>query len=331
MKIAFYDTKSYDRKWFDRLREEYGAEIIYYEGRLNSRTAVLAKGCEAVCAFVNDDIGSETIEALHRKGVKLIAMRCAGYNNVDLSAAQGKIRIVRVPAYSPNAVAEHAMALLLTLNRKTHKAYIRTRDFNFSLENLAGFDLHGKTAGVIGTGKIGRAFIGICRGFGMRVLAYDPYPAENADWEYTDVQTLCRESDVISLHCPLTDQTEHIIDADTIASMKQNAIVINTSRGGLVDSDALLSALSERRIGGACLDVYEEESDYFFRDMSDKVTRDRTLALLLSLPNVIVSSHQAFLTDEALEGIARVTLENVRNFSRGAPLDNEVMARDAQA
>jgi len=324
MKIAFFDTKSYDRKWFDRLGGSYGAELIYYEGRLDRHTAVLASGCGAVCPFVNDILDRDTVDELCRVGVKLIAMRCAGYNNVDFEAARGRLPVVRVPAYSPHAVAEHAMALLLTLNRKTHKAYIRTRDFNFSLEHLTGFDLKGRTAGVIGTGRIGRAFIDICRGFGMRVLAYDPYPAADADWEYTDVHTLCRESDIISLHCPLTETTEHIIDADTIAAMKETAIIINTSRGGLVDSDALLSALSERCIGGACLDVYEEESDFFFRDMSDKVMRDRTLALLLSLPNVIVSSHQAFLTDDALEEIARVTLENIRAFENGEKLINEV-------
>ncbi len=325
MKIAFYDTKSYDRKWFDRFREEYGVEIVYYEGRLDRHTAVFARGCEAVCPFVNDNLDRQTIDLLYDLGVRLIAMRCAGYNNVDFEAAKGRMTVVRVPAYSPSAVAEHAMALLLTLNRKTHKAYIRTRDFNFSLENLTGFDLNGKTAGIIGTGRIGREFIRICRGFGMNVLAYDPYPVKDADWEYTDVQTLCRRSDVISLHCPLTAETEHIIDGDTIKAMKETAIIVNTSRGGLVDSDALLTALSERRIGGACLDVYEEESDFFFRDMSDKVMRDRTLALLLSLPNVIVSSHQAFLTDEALEEIARVTLENIRAYEQGGPVQNEVV------
>ncbi len=324
MKIAFYDTKNYDRKWFDRLSGEFDSEIIYYEGRLNRHTARLASGCDAVCPFVNDTLDGETIEELLRAGVKLIALRCAGYNNVDFDAVDGRLPVVRVPAYSPHAVAEHAMALLLTLNRKTHKAYIRTRDFNFSLENLTGFDLKGRTAGVIGTGRIGRAFIDICKGFGMNVLAYDPYPDSGADWEYTDVQDLCRRSDIISLHCPLTPSTEHIIDNETIAVMKETAIIINTSRGGLVDSDALLDALSGRRIGGACLDVYEEESDFFFRDMSDKVMRDHTLALLLSMPNVIVSSHQAFLTDEALEEIARVTLENIRAFERGDQLVNEV-------
>ena len=324
MKIAFFDTKTYDRKWFDRLSDEFGAEIIYYEGRLNRHTAKLASGCDTVCPFVNDTLDRETVDELCEIGVRLIALRCAGYNNVDFDAVRGRIPVVRVPAYSPHAVAEHAMALLLTLNRKTHKAYIRTRDFNFSLENLTGFDLKGRTAGIIGTGRIGRAYIDICKGFGMDVLAYDPHPVENADWEYTDVATLCRRSDIISLHCPLTEATEHIIDAGTIAAMKETAIIINTSRGGLVDSDALLSALSERRIGGACLDVYEEESDFFFRDMSDKVMRDRTLALLLSMPNVIVSSHQAFLTDDALEEIARVTLSNIRDFERGKELVNQV-------
>lgn len=329
MKIAFYDTKTYDRIWFDRLSGDYGFEILYYEGRLNKSSARLAEGCEVVCAFVNDRLDSEVLDVLHGSGVRLIAMRCAGYNNIDFGAADGRLRVVRVPAYSPHAVAEHAMALLLTLNRKTHKAYIRTRDFNFSLEGMTGFDLNGKTVGVIGTGKIGRAFMEICRGFGMRVLASDPYPAKDAWWEYTDVPTICRESDVISLHCPLTKDSEHIIDEATISMMKPSAIIVNTSRGGLVDSDALLSALSEKRIGGACLDVFEEEAEFFFRDLSEKLRRDRTLALLLSLPNVIVSSHQAFLTEEALEGIARVTLDNIRSYEQGEELKNEVVRQDA--
>lgn len=327
MKIAFFDTKSYDRKWFDRLKDGYGAEIMYYESRLDRDTAVLAGGCGAVCPFVNDCLDRSTIDALVQSGVKLIAMRCAGYNNIDFDAVGDRITVVRVPDYSPYAVAEHAMALLLTLNRKTHKAYIRTRDFNFSLENLTGFDLHGKTVGVIGTGKIGRAFIAVCRGFGMKVLAYDPHPVPDSGWEYTDIDRLCRESDVISLHCPLNKDTEHIINAGSIKAMKESAVIINTSRGGLVDSDALLDALSERRIGGAALDVYEEESELFFRDMSDKVNRDQTLALLLSMPNVIVSSHQAFLTDEALKGIAEVTLENIRAFENGEPLRNRVTGK----
>ncbi|MBQ4313477.1 MAG: 2-hydroxyacid dehydrogenase [Clostridia bacterium] len=322
--LAFFDTKPYERLWFDRLKNEYGVKIRYFESKLNADTAILTQGSEAVCAFVNDDIDKDAIDVLHGRGVKLLAMRCAGYNNVDIRAAQGVIKVVRVPDYSPYAVAEHAMALLLTLNRKTHKAYIRTRDFNFSLIGLTGFDLHGKTVGVVGTGKIGRAFIKICEGFGMKVLAYDPYPVEGASWEYTDIEDLCRRSDVISLHCPLTRESRHIIGHKTISQMKSNAIIINTSRGELIDSEELLKALTHRRIGGACLDVYEEESELFFSDYSDTVKRDETLAMLLSMPNVIVSSHQAFFTDEALEGIARVTLSNVRDFLDGKELVNEI-------
>lgn len=324
MRIAFFDTKPYDRKWFDKLSAEYGVEIDYFESRLKAETAVIAKGYEVVCPFVNDILDAQAINELYEGGTRLVAMRCAGYNNIDFDAARGKLQVVRVPEYSPYAVAEHTMALLLTLNRKTHKAYIRTRDFNFSLIGLSGFDLHGKTAGVVGTGRIGRAFIDICRGFGMNVVAHDPYPVKDAWWEYVDIDELCRRSDVISLHCPLTEESRHIINAKSISLMKENAIIVNTSRGGLVDSDQLLEALSKKKIGGACLDVYEEESEFFFRDMSEKVKRDETLALLLSLPNVIVSSHQAFLTDEALEGIAQITLSNISDYANGKELKNTV-------
>lgn len=323
-KIAFFDTKPYDRIWFDRLSGEYEVNIKYYESKLSQDTAVLARGCKAVCAFVNDEINAPTIEGLSDVGVELLAMRCAGYNNVDLKKADGLLKVARVPEYSPHAVAEHAMALLLTLNRKTHKAYIRTRDYNFSLEGMCGFDLFGKTVGVVGTGKIGRAFIDICRGFGMRILAYDPYPAKDIGAEYVDIDTLCREADVISLHCPLTPESKHIISAETIRKLKSTAIIVNTSRGELIDSEELLKALMEKRIGGACLDVYEEESDIFFDDNSDTVHRDETLAILLSLPNVIISSHQAFLTGEALEGIARVTLQNISEFTKSGKVNNEV-------
>ena len=325
IKAAFFDTKPYDRTWFDALAADHDIEIRYFESKLTASTAVLARDCDVVCAFVNDTIDRPVLEALKRKGIRLLAMRCAGYNNVDIAAAEEiGIPVVRVPQYSPYAVAEHAIALLLTLNRKTHKAYIRTRDFNFSLSNLVGFDLHDKTVGVVGTGRIGRAFIDICRGFGMKVCAYDVYPVKDADWEYVSVEELCRRSDVISLHCPLTKESYHLIGRDNISLMKSNAIVINTSRGELIDSRALLDALTNRRIGGACLDVYEEESDFFFSDYSDTVARDKTLALLLSLPNVIVSSHQAFLTEEALESIAKVTLENISTYFECGKSDNFV-------
>ncbi len=325
--VAFFDTKPYEKERFDMFVKDYDVKNRYFESKLNPDSAILARGCDAACAFVNDDIGKETIDALCEQGVRLLAMRCAGYNNVDLKAAKDRLPVVRVPQYSPYAVAEHAMALLLTLNRKTHKAYIRTRDYNFSLTGLTGFDLHGRTVGVVGTGRIGRAFIDICKGFGMKVLAYDLYPVKDADWEYVDIDTLCRESDVISLHCPLTKESHHLIGEGTIREMKSNAIVVNTSRGELIDSDALLAALREKRIGGACLDVYEEESEIFFNDFSDTVKRDRTLSMLLSLPNVIVSSHQAFLTEEALEGIARVTLGNIAEFFISGKLTNSVEAK----
>lgn len=325
--VAFFDTKPYDREWFEPLAKEQNINIKYFDSKLCAETAVIARGYECVCAFVNDTVDSAAINQLYDGGTRLIAMRCAGYNNVDVKAAQGKLKIARVPAYSPFAVAEHAMALLLTLNRKTHKAYIRTRDFNFSLNGMCGFDLHGKTVGVIGTGRIGRVFIDICKGFGMKVCAYDPHPAEIDGVEMTDVISLCRRSDVISLHCPLTKQSRRIIGRETISHMRNSAIIINTSRGELIDSDALTDALTDGRLGGACLDVYEEESELFFDDYSDTVVRDEKLALLMSLPNVIVSSHQAFLTKEALRGIAATTLENIRSFLDGGELKNEVTPR----
>ena len=324
MKIAFYDTKPYDRLWFSELGPRYGAEIRYFESRLTADTAPLASGCGCVCAFVNDTLDARTIDALCALGVRLIAMRCAGFNNVDCRAAKGKLPIVRVPAYSPHAVAEHAAGLLLCLNRKLHRAFNRTRDFNFSISGLEGFDLCGKTAGIIGTGRIGRCFADICRGFGMRVLAYDPMPAEGFAGEYVSVGRLCRESDVLSLHCPLTPDTHRIINADTIALMKDGAVILNTSRGALIDSEALLAALKTGKLGGAGLDVYEEEAALFFEDNSGRIVQDDVLARLLSLPNVLLTSHQAFLTREALYSIARTTLENIAAFERGEPLENEV-------
>ncbi len=322
VKIAFFDTKPYDRLWFDRLNTKY--EILYYEGKLNAGTARLAAGCDAVCAFVNDDINRATIDVLYDEGVGVLAMRCAGYSNVDFDAAMGKIRVVRVPAYSPYAVAEHAMALLLTVNRKTHKAYIRTRDFNFSLVGMSGVDLHGRTAGIIGTGKIGRVFIDICRGFGMRVIASDAFPDYDSGIEYVDIDTLFAESDVISLHCPLTEQTKHILDRRAFDKMKNGVFIINTSRGALIDSVALLEAIDSEKVRGAGLDVYEEETDLFFEDFSGKIIHDDTLSLLVTRPNVIISSHQAFLTEEALENIARTTLQNLDEIFNNKPTLNEV-------
>ncbi len=323
-KIAFYDTKPYDKVWFDKLNKRYDFTFKYFENKLNADTAVLARGADAVVAFVNDTIDAAVIDTLYDNGIRVIAMRAAGYNNIDFKAAWEKIHILRVPAYSPYAVAEHAMALLLAINRKINHAYNRTREFNFSINALTGFDLHGKTAGVIGTGKIGQVFIDICKGFGMRVVAYDPYPNPNAEVEYVTLKQLCRYSDIISLHCPLTKDTYHIIDEQTIAQMKQGVILINTSRGALIKSDVLLEGIKSEKLGGAGLDVYEEESDLFFEDFSNTIIQDDILARLISMPNVIVTSHQGFLTDEALKNIAQTTLDNLQAYFDDKPLLNEV-------
>lgn len=324
IRVAFYDTKPYDKVWFDRLKEDGGLDITYFEHKLNKNTAGTAKGYDVAVAFVNDTIDAAVIDTLKKDGVKLLAMRCAGYNNVDFKSAFGKLHVVRVPAYSPYAVAEHAMALLLTLVRRIQHAYVRTREFNFSLNGLTGFDLHGKTVGVIGTGKIGRIFIDICKGFGMQVVAYDPFPAKELDVEYLSVDELCTRSDIISLHCPLTPETKHIINHRTLALMKPNVYIINTSRGALVESEALLEAIKARKVGGAGLDVYEEEADLFYEDQSATIIQDDVLALLIAMPNVIVTSHQAFLTDEALHNIAQTTVENIRQYFGGEVMPNEI-------
>lgn len=320
---AFYDTKSYDKLYFDQLAPNMNIQLHYIESKLTADSAVMAEGCQAVCAFVNDTIDAAAIDILYKKGVRLLAMRCAGYNNVDLRAAHGKLTVVRVPEYSPYAVAEHAMALLLTLNRKTHRAYNRTREYNFNLNNLMGSDLHGKTVGVIGTGRIGRTFIDLCRGFGMRVLAYDPFPAD-VEAEYVSLERLCSESDVISLHCPLTRDTYHLIRKETLGWMKPTAILINTSRGALIHAGDLLDAIRSKRIGAAGLDVYEEETSLFHEDFSDTIISDEIITGLLSMPNVLVTSHQAFLTREALQNIAAVTTQNIAGFFEGKEPKNEV-------
>lgn len=325
-RIAFYDTKPYDKEWFDKIPHP-DIEFKYLEHKLNADTAELAKKCEGVCAFVNDDIDSETIDKLYTLGIKLIAMRCAGYNNIDLQFARNKTTILRVPGYSPYAVAEHAMGLLLCLNRKIHRAYFRTRDFNFALNGLTGFDLHDKTIGVIGTGKIGRVFIDICRGFKMNVIAYDLYPDKSSDIKYVSKETLFKESDIISLHCPLTDETMHIINKESIKLMKDGVFILNTSRGRLIESESLYEALRDKKAGAAGLDVYEEESDLFFEDRSNTIIRDDVLKLFLSLPNVLITSHQAFLTEEALSNIAECTINNIMDYFEEKPLLNEVKIR----
>ena len=328
IKVAFYDAKPYDKPSFDHFAGIHGLEMKYLEAKLSEDTAELARGCEAVCVFVNDTVNVAVIDKLYGLGVKLIALRSAGYNNVDVQHAFGKIHVVHVPAYSPYAVAEHAIALLLTSVRRIHKAYNRTRDFNFSLNGLTGFDFHGKTVGVIGTGKIGRIFIDICRGFGMHVIAYDLYPLENAGIEYVGLDELFSRSDVISLHCPLTDETRHLIGSDAIGKMKKGVVIVNTSRGALIDAEALLEGIKSRKIGAACLDVYEEEADVFFEDRSGHILDDELLSRLISMPNVIVTSHQAFLTEEALNNIAETTVNNILScFENDGVCDNELCYR----
>ena len=329
MKIAFYDTRSYDRDAFTSANRDFLYNIDFFDFRLSEKTALTAKGYDAVCVFVNDKLDRETIDILHKEGIKLIILRCAGFNNVDLeAAAAADIKVVRVPAYSPHAVAEHAVALLMALTRKIPQAYLRTRSGNFTLDGLTGRDLNGLTAGVMGTGKIGKCMADILNGFGMKVILYDVYPS--SDWakengyEYVTLVDIFKRSDVLSLHCPLTDTTEHIINDKSLELMKKDAVIINTGRGALIETAALVKALKQNLIGGAALDVYEEESKYFFNDWSVNVISDDTLARLLTFPNVIVTGHQAFLTKDALEAIAHVSLQNAKDFMEGKELVNQV-------
>lgn len=327
-RIAFFDTKPYDKEIFDAHNQHYGFEFKYFKSHLNPDTAVMTQGYEVVCAFVNDILNAQVVDTLYNTGIQLIALRSAGYNNVDIKAAANRIKIVRVPAYSPYAVAEHTVALMLTLNRKIHRAYYRTRDANFALSGLMGFDMHGKTCGVVGTGKIGKVLITILRGFGMQVLAQDPYPDEDfarqTGAEYTTLEEVIRRSDIISLNCPLTKETEYLINRETIAQMKPGVMIINTGRGKLIRTKDLIDGLKKGQIGAAGLDVYEEEGDYFFEDLSDRILTDDVLARLLSFNNVIITSHQAFFTREALNNIAETTLENIAQWAKGKSLTNEV-------
>ena len=328
IKIAFFDSKPYDTDFFNEANKKYGFGIKYFSEILTVDNVLMARGFDAVCCFVNDKIDARVIKTLKRSGVKLIALRSAGYNNVDLKAAHGSLHVVRVPAYSPAAVAEHAVALMLTLNRKTHKAYMRTRESNFSIQGLLGFDMEGKVAGVIGTGRIGKSLIKILRGFGMKVLAYDLHPdkkfAEETGTRYCSLDEIYRKSDVISLNCPLTSDTFHMINKKSISRMKNSVMIINTGRGKLVDTKALIQALKEKKIGSAGLDVYEEESDYFFKDYSSSFIDDDTLARILTFGNVLITSHQAFFTKEALSNIASTTLENINLYFSGGKLPNEI-------
>ncbi len=328
IKIAFFDTKEYDKKLFDEYNKKYGYEITYLESKLNSETAPLARGYDVICIFVNDVVDEKTYNILKECGVKLIALRCAGYNNVDIKHLDGSIKIVRVPAYSPYAVAEHATALLLDINRKIYKAYQRTKKYNFSLNGLLGFDINGKTVGVIGTGKIGKVFIKIMRGFGANVIAYDVYQdtkaAKDLEFEYVDLDTLYKNSDIISLHCPLTDDNYKMINSDSISKMKNGVIILNTSRGKLIDTNSLIEKLSAGEIGGVGLDVYEDEEEFFLNDLENSYKRDEGLSILLSMPNVVITSHQAFFTKEALNKIANDTCENIKDIFETGNCENEV-------
>ena len=330
MKIAFYSTKPYDRIWFEPLGQQYGDDIHFIEFPCTRETLFMAKGCDAICVFVNDHIDSDMIEVLYDMHVKGILLRSAGFNNVDVKAAEDKIVVLRVPSYSPEAVAEFAMTMLMTVNRHTHRAYSRTRDFNMSLNGLMGVDLYHKTAGIVGTGQIGQAMIRICNGFGMEVLAYDPYPNQSLEVEYVSVEELMKRSDIISLHCPLTSETKHLINADTIRKMRDGVYLVNTSRGGLIDTDALIDGLVDGKFGGVGLDVYEEEEGIFYEDKSNEIMRDENLARLMTFPNVLITSHMGFFTREAMQAIARVTLENAYALENGLPLVNKVGSEAAK-
>jgi D-lactate dehydrogenase len=326
MKIAFFSTQPYDKEYFERYNKQH--EIIFFEARLNEQTVDLAKGCDAVCTFVNDQLNAAVLNTLKEIGIKIIAQRCAGFNNVDVeTATKNNIAVVSVPAYSPHAVAEHALALIMTLDRKTHKAYNRVREGNFSLDRLTGFDLYGKTVGVIGTGKIGQCFARIMQGLGCKVVAFDIITnkeLETLGIKYFTLQEVLQQSDIVSLHCPLTEQTKHLINNDTLAIMKNGAMLINTSRGALVDTKAVITALKNGKLGYLGLDVYEQEEKLFFHDLNENVITDDVLVRLLGFPNVLITSHQGFLTDEALTQIAIITLQNITDFEDQKPLINKV-------
>ncbi|UOG73255.1 2-hydroxyacid dehydrogenase [Hymenobacter tibetensis] len=328
MTITFFNTKPYDHQFFEEVNQQYGHQLRFLEVPLNASTAPLAQGAEVVCVFVNDVVDAQVLHQLAENGVQLLALRCAGFNNVDLkTAAALNLPVVRVPAYSPYAVAEHTLALILALNRKTHRAYNRVREGNFALNGLMGFDLHGRTVGLIGLGAIGLVTARILKGFGCRVLGYDVQPSAASDElgvEFTDLPTLYAQSDIISLHCPLTPQTYHLINEESINQMKEGMMLINTSRGALIDGRAVIEGLKCEKIKYLGLDVYEEEGDLFFEDMSGKVIQDDVFMRLLSFNNVLVTGHQAFFTADALHNIARITLQNITDFEQGKPLANAV-------
>lgn len=328
MKIAFFSSKQYDQEYFNRMNADFNHTLSFFETRLNKYTVSLAKDHDAICAFVNDKINENTLNQMAEHNIKAIALRSAGFNNVDLEAADKLgITVLRVPAYSPQAVAEHALALILTLNRKTHKAYNRVREGNFSLERLTGFNLSGKTIGVIGTGAIGRAFIHLVKGFDAKIVAYDPYPNDmlkKQGVEYRSLNDLLSVSDVVSLHCPLTHDTFHIINKQSLSHIKEGAMLINTSRGKLIDTDAAIDALKEKKLGYLGIDVYAEEEKLFFKDLSEMIIDDDKIARLMQFPNVLITAHQGFLTREALEQIAITTLQNLTDYENGKVNDNAV-------
>lgn len=327
MKVAFFSTQSYDRHYFDEVNQHYGYTLVYLEAALNAKTAVLAAGCDAVCIFVNDQADRETLNCLVKSGVKHLVLRCAGFNQVDLEAAKTlQMNILRVPAYSPEAVAEHAVALILTLNRKTHKAYNRIREGNFSLDRLTGFNLHGKTVGVIGLGKIGLAFARIMHGFGCKVVAYDPFEKNvPGHVELISTDRLFEICDIISIHCPLNADTKHLINQESLERMKTGVMLINTSRGAVVNTAAAIEALKTGKLGYLGIDVYEQEDKLFFRDLSESLIPDEQILRLMSFSNVLITAHQAFLTIEALREIAEITLNNVKDISKGIKSSNSIL------
>lgn len=328
MNIAMFSTKSYDREFFDAVNADYGHRIRYLESRLTAETSSLAEGSDAVCAFVNDRVDEDVVADLDAQNVELILLRSAGFNHVDLRATDDAgIAVARVPAYSPHAVAEHTLALILGLNRQTHRAYNRVRERNFSLEGLLGFDLHSKTIGIVGTGAIGTTFAKLMSGFGCRLLAHDPYPADECrelGVDYVDLNELFARCDIISLHCPLTPETHHLIDAEALDQMKDGVMLINTSRGAIIDTRAAIQALKSEKIGHLGLDVYEEEEDLFFEDLSERIIQDDVFARLLTFPNVLITGHQGFFTEEALTAIAETTLDNATAFETGEGTLHEV-------
>ena len=327
-RVIFFDIKDYDKKFFKKYGKDYDFEMTFLQVRLSEETAHLTKGYDVVCAFTNDDINKETIDLISENGIKLLAMRCAGFNNISLKDIHNRFKVVRVPAYSPHAIAEYTVGLILAINRKIHKAYVRTREGNFSINGLMGIDLYQKTAGIIGTGKIGQILIKMLKGFDMNVIAYDPFPnqkiADELGFKYVSLDELYAEADVISLNCPLTKETKYMINRKSMLKMKDGVMIVNTGRGALIDSVDLVEALKDKKVGAAALDVYEEEEEYFFEDKSSQVIEDDILGRLLSFHNVLITSHQAYFTEEAVEAITVTTLNNIKAFVEEKELLNEV-------